>query len=831
MSAPLVISKRAAVPLSAPAALALGSQVEAHTILKVLAEGRHGFVYLTRHAVHGTTCVLKEFMPRLHAMRLADSSVSPCDAGDAIAMSVARIEFMQEATTLAGIDQPGLARVLGLLEANRTLYSVMPLYDGVTLQQLCRQRGGAPSLAWLAGIVDDLLRALETLHAHGRAHGRVQPNQVLVSAAQRATLLGFGSVARELDDPPADPWRAPEGSGAHRHLRPEPAGDLYALAATTWFAATGVVPQTTAEGRAMPLPGAREVLAALGDRPGDPPHLRRGLIRALDAGMAAAVGSRPQTVAEFRRLLQGESSSQVLPATMAPRWVGAEIAAPGHDGPLQSPQTASPQPADVATAEAEGVEPTVQVIAALATVGLAEAAPAATTLHAVIEPVDAANVAVAPAEAELSTAEPIATLRVVSALEELAPGMDAPTEAVLVPSARVDALRGGAAAVVPPGVVSVLVAAAPLQGATDAAELRAAVPVAMPQVAAVLRQALPLAAVPSETLPVPVATADAGLAAAAPVAGADVAAAFTQLAPFEPAPAPALPAASAATETPAPADVEVDGAATAVAAQTPFVVTEAAPGDAKGIETAHPGTAPAEDARARVAGVVTVPASTAFIVFAPDQAVPPPSGIARHAVLEESPATMLPAPGVDSPRRGRWRGAVLVAAAAVLAAGSIHWWTPTSEPAQSPVASRQAPGVAMAVVPRVQTPVAPQFSGEAPVAPALSSSDLAMTAPADPAMAAQANAGAEAPAAVIAAVPAATPHTTTLRSTAPRAAPPGAPAVPSARGANTSRKPGLRQSPVAVCGKAAKFSSCMRQLCAKPGYRAHAQCIQFRRKA
>lgn len=699
MSASLAVSQVTAVPLCAPAALASGSQVEAYTVLRVLARGRHGFVYLARHAVHGTTCVLKEFMPRLHAMRLADASVSPRDAGDAIAMSVARIEFMQEATTLADIEQAGLVHVLGLIEANHTLYQVMPLYDGVTLKQLCRQRTGAPSVAWLAGIVDDLLWALQPLHARGLAHGRVQPNQVLVSAAQRATLLGFGSVARELTDPPADPWRGPQGSGVQGHLPPTPAVDLRDLATTACFAATGVAPPTTAERRASRAPSARELLSSLGDCPGDPPHLRLGLIQALDAGMAVAIRSRPQTVAEFRRLLLGEVSIQVPPVTTAPRPVSAGVATPEHVGRLQPP------PAPLESADASS----------------SEAGSAAADLNA--------------------------TLRVDDT--SAAPGLAEAARAAAAPEVN------DAEAVATSGLAFTNAVAAPIQIAPDSAELLAGVRLAPPQAADAPMHAVQLEASSPETLQGWTGSAEPG--ADERLVARHVAAAFTQT-----------------------------------------------------------------------------------------------------------------APGVDSVRRGRWRLAALVVTAAFLAAGSIHWWTATVERSPSPLASRHAPGAAPVGALREQTPVTALTPIEAPVVPARSSTDTATPPPAVAATVAQADAAAQTPAAVNAALAARAPavlpragpqrsavrraaparaqtprtaapraaapraaqRATPPKATAPRASQPRALSVLSAKGVSTGkRKPGLPQSPATACGKAAQFSACMRQLCAKPGHLAHSQCVKLRRKA
>ena len=107
----------AAPPMTPVAALPVGAHIGDWAVLRVLHEGRHGFVYLARDPVRAVTAVLKEFVPRVRAVRLADGAVLPRRADDSIALSVARVAFVQEATALAGIGHARLVRVLGLFQA------------------------------------------------------------------------------------------------------------------------------------------------------------------------------------------------------------------------------------------------------------------------------------------------------------------------------------------------------------------------------------------------------------------------------------------------------------------------------------------------------------------------------------------------------------------------------------------------------------------------------------------------------------------------------------------------------------------------------------------
>ncbi|MEO5771992.1 MAG: protein kinase, partial [Burkholderiaceae bacterium] len=322
MSARLGFPSLAGPAPDAAAPLPIGSQIEAHSVLQVLSEGPNGFVYLTRDATHGATRVLKEFMPRSRLQRLSDGSVRPCDVSDSIATSVARIAFMNEANTLAAFQHPALIRVLGVIPAHRTLYRVMPLVDGVSLEQHCRMRAEPPSLAWLQGVVEGLLQALEVLHERRLGHGSVRPAQVMVRESGQPLLLGFASVARELDAESPTLWQSPGAAPLTRHAPPVPADDLPALAETAYFAATGLQAPTLQQRlEGMPF-DLRQALGVLPDGPGDSQQRRRGLLLALEAAFATSTHARPQSAAEFRRLLTGDAPTRGGRYQPTPRWVG-----------------------------------------------------------------------------------------------------------------------------------------------------------------------------------------------------------------------------------------------------------------------------------------------------------------------------------------------------------------------------------------------------------------------------------------------------------------------------------------------------------------------------
>ena len=137
--------------------------------------------------------------------------------------AVFRLE--QEGLALAGLDHPGLLRVLAVgTTATGRPYFVMPLLEGETVKARLARRGPmAPAEA--CAVVVEALEALDAAHRTGVVHRDVKPGNLFLparrpgAAAARCVVLDFG-VAKLLD--------APEGPttdsgvvGTPRYLAPE----------------------------------------------------------------------------------------------------------------------------------------------------------------------------------------------------------------------------------------------------------------------------------------------------------------------------------------------------------------------------------------------------------------------------------------------------------------------------------------------------------------------------------------------------------------------------------------------------------------------------------
>jgi hypothetical protein len=301
-------------------ALPLGTRLGGCTVEAVLAADECGFVYRMTDSLLLGRVAIKEYFPRALAERNG-TEVRPRSAADEAAFAAGLLAFAEEARLLTRLQHPGLMRVLDSFEAHETVYQVMPLIDGQTLEQARRQHDEPPDVAWLRELMLALLEPVEALHAAGLVHGDIHPAKVMLRATGgRPLLMGFGAVRRALHAAPDTTYAPLEQTPVGGHLPRGAWTDLYALGAVTWFAATGNAPPASSERStgALFLPAAA-MQAALEGVAGDARD-RAQLIAAVDRALALLPPDRPQSAAELRALFTAPAPvAEAAPAMVASR--------------------------------------------------------------------------------------------------------------------------------------------------------------------------------------------------------------------------------------------------------------------------------------------------------------------------------------------------------------------------------------------------------------------------------------------------------------------------------------------------------------------------------
>lgn len=256
----------------------------------LIGEGGLGRVHAARDVVLGRDVAIKSLRPEL----LRDTSLVE--------------RFRSEATNLARLNHPNITTIHALLEQGRSLYIVMELVRGQTLEVVLRHRTRGLGLTESLTIFTQVADGLSYAHSMGVIHRDIKPANIMVGPSSGlvkimdfgiARLHGSQQHTRDGRIMGTLAYMAPE------QLRGEPAderSDLYSLAIVLHEMLTG----------SAPFAGKTEYDLIQAHINSKPPRLR-SLIPDADAGLEAALNralaKRPEhrfaSVREFRDAVAG----------------------------------------------------------------------------------------------------------------------------------------------------------------------------------------------------------------------------------------------------------------------------------------------------------------------------------------------------------------------------------------------------------------------------------------------------------------------------------------------------------------------------------------------
>ena len=223
-----------------------------------------------------------------------------------------RLAFVREAWVAARVRSPFIGGIVEVPPLRQTrLYSVMPFYDGETLERRLK-RAPAVALAEAIAIATRLARAVVTLHRAGIIHRDIKPDNVMLEKSGGLRLVDLG-VARvpQLEEFPAEDipgtpsYMAPElfGGAAGDEL-----SDQYALGVTIYRMLSAAYPHGEIEPFTRPRFGRSVPLSKY--RPDLPAWLDAVLARAV----AVKPGERYSDVIELAQHIENGATA-ALPAT------------------------------------------------------------------------------------------------------------------------------------------------------------------------------------------------------------------------------------------------------------------------------------------------------------------------------------------------------------------------------------------------------------------------------------------------------------------------------------------------------------------------------------
>jgi serine/threonine protein kinase len=193
------------------------------------------------------------------------------------------VRFHLEARAVARLSHPGVVTLYDFGQADGLPYFVMEYVPGGSLAD--RLNGAPADPGWAAGVVEQVARAVQYVHAGGIIHRDLKPANVLLAEDGTPKLADFG-LARRLaaGDPGLTGTDAVVGSACY--MSPEqargdarnvgPAADVYGLGAILYECLTGRPPFRAAS-------YAATVAQVLADDPPRPADLVAGLRPDLEA--------------------------------------------------------------------------------------------------------------------------------------------------------------------------------------------------------------------------------------------------------------------------------------------------------------------------------------------------------------------------------------------------------------------------------------------------------------------------------------------------------------------------------------------------------------------
>ena len=238
-----------------PIALRAGSILNGRYIVgRVLGQGGFGITYLAQDYQTKGLVAIKEYLPTEFAGRTTGTYAVQVYSGDRREnFEYGKEQFLAEAKTLAEfIGNDHIVRIYSYFEEYGTAYLAMEYIDGESLDKYMSHHGGRLSVEKANELLVPVMEALDWVHSKGIVHRDIAPDNIIVTKDGRAKLIDFGAArystgekSKSLDVILKHGF-APKEQYVRRG-RQGPFTDVYAMAATYYYAITGKVPPDSIE--------------------------------------------------------------------------------------------------------------------------------------------------------------------------------------------------------------------------------------------------------------------------------------------------------------------------------------------------------------------------------------------------------------------------------------------------------------------------------------------------------------------------------------------------------------------------------------------------------
>lgn len=235
-----------------------------YKIERHLIDGGFGITYLALDSLHRHV-VVKECFPSSICRRI-NGEVRPRKPSYEDQYQNVISNFLREALRLAQFEHPNIVKVHQVFQENNTAYIAMEFVDGMDLLSVLDNDPKRLTNTLLQTLLRDTLNALGHVHDFDMLHRDVSPDNLLLDAQNKLTLIDFGAAREDARNPKrmvSTVVSVKDGYSPHEfyftNSPHEPSSDLYSVGATFYHLIAGYAP-----------PGCQDRLAALSSGEADP---------------------------------------------------------------------------------------------------------------------------------------------------------------------------------------------------------------------------------------------------------------------------------------------------------------------------------------------------------------------------------------------------------------------------------------------------------------------------------------------------------------------------------------------------------------------------------
>ena len=241
----------AATPDTKPASLPPDSDLGEYRIVHQIASGGFGLVYKAIDK-KGRLVAIKEYLPAALCSRAEGEKIPVVQPEKLSLYRLGLKSFFEEGRALAQISNAAVVRVLNFFRENETVYMVMNLLEGASLQDFVmtarsRKKQRVFHEATIYSLFDEILTGLRVVHQHRMLHLDIKPANIFITNDDRAVLIDFGA-AREVINHEINflrPMYTPGFAAPEMYRRKGDLGpwtDIYAIGACIFVCMLGYPP-------------------------------------------------------------------------------------------------------------------------------------------------------------------------------------------------------------------------------------------------------------------------------------------------------------------------------------------------------------------------------------------------------------------------------------------------------------------------------------------------------------------------------------------------------------------------------------------------------------